>query len=98
MRTDVDRSNSYLVRIQVEKWTDDVTTAVWQSGICWSGHKEWRIVGRRQTLVVDDVEVAIPTTEVAHVDRHPRGEFLLNAGRKFPLKWAISPSLPCLRQ
>src|SRR5262249_1904112 len=66
-------------------------TGPWQSGIGGDRNTVWREFGRRDGLVVNDLEIPVPAPEVAKVHGNPGHNFALDARRELLAPEAIAP-------
>src|SRR5688500_9424258 len=70
-----------------------IVAAIWQSWIRRRPDAERLVLGRGHRAVVLDDEVPVPAPEEADVQRHPRQDLLLYAGRELPVVVPLAPSL-----
>src|SRR5215467_14303957 len=70
-----------LVVIEIVQATDEISAAVWQTGI-----------GRRDSQVLGDREVSVDAPEVADVHAGPGPQLMLHSCRELPIVGTPSPS------
>src|SRR6185503_10363071 len=79
-------------RLDGRKSVHRIAAAVGQPRILRCDEAEDVEVAGSQRQVVDDLEVAVPAAEVAHVERDARKNLVLDTGRELPVVPALVPA------